>query len=51
MLLYKKGDPTNIDYYRGISLLSLPGKVFAIVLKNRLQKWDDGLLMEGQCGF
>ena len=36
--LFKKGDPTNIDNYRGISLLSLPGKVFAIVLKNRLQK-------------
>ena len=48
--LFKKGDPTNIDNYRGISLLSLPGKVFAIVLKNRLQKWADGMLMEGQCG-
>ena len=37
--LFKKGDPTNSDNYRGMSLLSLPGKVFAIVLKNRLQKW------------
>ena len=50
MPLFKKGDPTNIDNYRGISLLSLPGEVFATVLKNRLQEWADGLLMEGQCG-
>ena len=49
--LFKKGDPINIDNYRGISLLRIPGKVFAIVLKNRLEKWADGLLMEGQCGF
>ena len=51
MPLFKKGDPTNVDNYRGISLLSLPGKVFAIVLKNRSQKWADSLLMEEQCGF
>ena len=49
--LFKKGDPTDIDNYRGISLLSLPGKVFAIILKFRLQDWADAMLMEGQCGF
>ena len=49
--LFKKGDPTDIDNYRGISLLSLPGKVFAIVLKHRLKRWAEGLLLEGQCGF
>ena len=38
MPLFKKGDPTNIDNYRGTSLLSLPGKVFAIVHK-RLGTW------------
>ena len=38
MPLFKKGGPTNIDNYRGISLLSLPGNVCAVVLKNRLQK-------------
>ena len=42
---FKRGDPTNIDNHRDISL---PGKVFAFVLKNRLQK---ACLMEGQCGF
>ena len=45
--LLKKGDPTNVDNYCGVSLLSLPGKVFAIVLNNRLQNWADGLLMRG----
>ena len=51
MPLLKKGVLTNIDNNRGISLLRLPGNVFAIVLKNRLQKWADAMLMEGQCGF
>jgi hypothetical protein len=49
--LFKKGDPTNIDNYRGIGMLSLPGKVFAMVFKHRLQRWAEGLLLEGQCGF
>ena len=40
-----------IDNYRGIRLLSLPGKVFAIVLKHKIQNWAKGLLLEGQCGF
>ena len=35
--LFKKGDPTNIDNCRGINLLSLLRKVFAILLKNILQ--------------
>ena len=48
--LFQKGDPTNIDNYRGVSLLSLPEKVFAILLQHRLQKWAEGLLLEGRCG-
>ena len=47
----KKGDPTDIDNFRGISLLNLPGKVFVILLKHRLQYWAEPLLMEAQCGF
>jgi len=35
----EKGDPFKIDNYRGISLLSLPGKVYAILLKHRLRNW------------
>ena len=49
--LLKKGDPTDLSNYRGISLLSLPGKVYALVLKQRLQSWADSILLEGQCGF
>ncbi len=48
---FKKGDPTVINNYRGISLLSLPGKVFALILNSRLSLWADTLLLEGQCGF
>ena len=49
--LLKKGDRTNIDNCRGISLLILPGKVLAIVLKDKIQNWAEGLLLEGRCGF
>ena len=50
-LSYRKGDPSNIDNYRGISVLSLPGKVLAILLKKRWQTWDEAMLMEEQYGF
>ena len=36
--------------YRGISLLSLPGRVFAILLNTRWQHWAEGMLIEEQCG-
>ncbi|KAG6933589.1 hypothetical protein G0U57_018928, partial [Chelydra serpentina] len=40
--LYKnKGDRSNCNNYRGISLLSVMGKVFARVILNRLQKLAD----------
>ena len=37
--------------YRGISLLSIPGKVFARILLNRLSKLAENVLPETQCGF
>ena len=49
--IFKKGDPTMIDNYRGISLLSLPGIVYALTLHSRLSRWAATLLLEGQCGF
>ena len=45
--LFKRGDPNNIDNYRGISPLSLPGR-FCNSAKKKLQKRAEGLLLEGQ---
>ena len=39
------------DNYRGISLLSVPGKVLSLVLLNRLETIIDPQLKESQCGF
>ena len=38
------------DNFRGISLLSVPGKVISRIIQNRL-KVIDGVLRESQCGF
>ena len=41
------------DNHRGISLLSIPGKILGRVILNRLSKHihDIGMLPESQCGF
>ena len=49
--LFKKGDKAVCDNYRGISLLSVPGKVYTILLYNRLKSSIDKALSEQQCGF
>lgn len=50
--LYKnKGDRSDCNSYRGISLLSVPGKIFARVLLNRLLPVSEKLLPETQFGF
>ena len=51
--LYKrKGNRLSCDNHRGISLLSIAGKILARVLLNRLNHHlEDGLLPESQCGF
>ena len=50
--LYKgKGDRSDCNNYRGISLLSIVGKVFARILLKRLQKLADRVYPESQCGF
>lgn len=49
--IFKKGDRRLCGNYRGISLLSIPGKVFARVLLNRLTSHAESLLPESQCGF
>ena len=51
--LFKKGDREDPGNYRGITLLSVVGKVFCKVLNNRLVQCLDkeGVLHEGQAGF
>ena len=52
--LYKrKGNPQVCDNHRGISLLSIAGKILAKILLNRLNAHLDKaeLIPESQCGF
>ena len=50
--LYKnKGDRSDCNNYRGISLLSIVGKTFAHVMLNRLQTLAERVYLEAQCGF
>ena len=50
--LYKnKGERSNCNNYRGISLLSIIGKVYAWVLLIHLQKLAEHIYLESQCGF
>lgn len=51
--LYKnKGDRSSCDNYRGISLLSIAGKILAKVIITRLTlHLLEGVVSESQCGF
>ena len=50
--IYKnKGERNDCNNYRGISLRSIVGKVFARVILRRLQKLAERIYPESQCGF
>ena len=50
--IYKnKGVRNDCNNYRGISLRSIVGKVFARVILIRLQKLAERICPESQCGF
>ncbi|KAL7861723.1 hypothetical protein SRHO_G00131640 [Serrasalmus rhombeus] len=49
--LFKKGDRRVCSNYRGITLLSLPGKVYAGVLEKRVRLVVEPQIQEEQCGF
>ena len=51
--LYKnKGDRSSCDNHRGISLLSIAGKILARIMLNRITKHIlDDVVSESQCGF
>ena len=38
--LFKEGEVNDVANYRGITLLSIVGKVYASVLNARLMKWS-----------
>jgi len=49
--IYKKGDKRECKNYRGISLLSIPGKVFTKVLQRRMKQYVEEAMAEEQAGF
>jgi len=49
--IYKKGNKEDCNNYRGIALLSVPGKAFARLLLNRIRPTIEDRLAENQCGF
>ena len=51
MKLPKKGDLSNCNNWRGITLLSLTSKVFSRILLTRMQKTVDTILRQEQAGF
>ena len=50
--IYKgKGDRSECKNYRGISLLSIPGKVYGRILIEKVRSLTERLIGEEQCGF
>ncbi|TWW63827.1 RNA-directed DNA polymerase from mobile element jockey [Takifugu flavidus] len=49
--LFKRGDRRVCSNYRGITLLSLPGKVYSGVLERRVRRIVNPRIQEEQCGF
>ena len=49
--IFKKGDRKQCTNYKGISLLSLPDKIYAKYRKRKCRKIVESKLEDGQCGF
>ena len=51
--LHKKGNVGNVENYRGITLLSVVGKLFTSILNIRLNEWAEKyqIYVEAQSGF
>ena len=49
--LFKKGDATLCNNWRGISLLSIPGKLLSHIILSRIQRHLDEYLRDEQHGF
>lgn len=49
--IFKKGDPTKVSYYRGISLLDTAYKVLSIAILRRIEVLAIDIVGKYQCGF
>ena len=49
--IHKKGDKTDCQIYRWISILSVIYKVFAKILAKRLSHYTERIIVDYQCGF
>ena len=49
--IYKKGDKTDCNYYRGISLLPTTYKILSNILLSRLLPYAKEIIGDHQCGF
>ena len=51
--IHKEGDERNPSNYRGITLLSVVGKLYSAILTRRLSKWCEkhSKISDEQCGF
>jgi hypothetical protein len=49
--VHKKGDKTDCNNYRGISLLSTSYKIVSNILLSRLDQYIDDIVGDHQCGF
>ena len=49
--VYKKGSKRVCKNYRGISLLSVPGKVLGMILNDRMRSITEARIMQEQVGF
>jgi hypothetical protein len=51
--VFKRGDPADLDNYRGIAVGCALGKIYSLVLHARLSAWseDGGHRARGQAGF
>ena len=51
--IHKKGSLSNVEKYKGVTLLSCFGKLFISVINNRLTTWAEecNVYIEAQAGF
>ena len=49
--LPKKGNLADCNNWRGVTLLSVPGKAFCLMILNRIKESVDDLVREEQAGF